>query len=219
MKMHNEEGSTPSITGAPEYAARRELLQRIGLLLGAAALPAEAVFGAAAKGGRFLGTADFRLLTAVTDTLVPQTDTPGAVQAGIPQLIDALLRDWASAATRTQLTGALVRIDAAATLAGTRGFARLSPADRQRLLLAYDSAALQPAPATGEQAQSVDAMLAGPPVKDAAYARLKELVVTLYYSSKIGLTQELTYVHAPGKWQPSVPVTKDTRPAGGGGMF
>mgnify|MGYP001269099612 CR=1 FL=1 len=218
MKMHNEAGSTLPITGTPESAARRELLQRIGLLLGAAALPADAVFGAAAKGGRFLGAADFRLLTAVADTLVPQTDTPGAVQAGIPRLIDSLLRDWASAATRTQLTGALVRIDATATLAGTRGFARLSPADRKRLLLAYDVAALQPAPAAGP-APGVDALFAGPPVKDAAYARLKELVVTLYYSSKIGLTQELTYVHAPGKWQPSVPVTKDTRPAGGGGMF
>lgn len=205
--------------GVPASASRRELLQHLGLLLGAAALPASAVFGAGASTGRrFLGTAEFRLLTAVADTLVPRTDTPGAVQTGIPQLIDALLRDWASPATRTQLSGALGGIDAAAKATGARGFAQLQPAARHTLLQAHDALALRPPPPS-DKPLSVDAMLAGPPVTDAAYARLKDLVVTLYYSSKVGLTQELTYVHAPGKWQPSVPVTQDTRPAGGGGLF
>jgi gluconate 2-dehydrogenase gamma chain len=219
MNMQTEHSKSASPSGEPESAARRELLQRIGLLLGTAALPTSAVFGAArASGRRFLNASAFRLLTAFADTLMPRTDTDGAVKAGIPQQIDALLRDWASPATRAQLTGALARIDAAATATGTRGFAQLKPEARLALLRTHDAVALQPAP-RGEAPPSVDAMLAGPPAKDAAYARLKELVVTLYYSSKIGLTQELTYVHAPGRWQPSVPVTKDTRPAGGGGLF
>jgi gluconate 2-dehydrogenase gamma chain len=219
MMMHTTNPSSESPSGAPDSAARRELLQRIGLLLGAAALPASALFGASSGSGRrFLDAASFRLLTAVADTLVPRTDTDGAVKAGIPQQIDALLRDWASAETRTLLSGALARIDAAATATGARGFAQLKPAARHSLLQAHDAAALQLVP-RGDGPLSVAAILAGPPVRDAAYARLKELVVALYYSSKIGLTQELTYVHSPGKWQPSVPVTKDTRPAGTGGPF
>jgi gluconate 2-dehydrogenase gamma chain len=219
MIMHTGHPTPDSPAAAPESAARRELLQQIGLLLGAAALPASAVFGASnGSGRRFLDAQAFRLLTAVADTLVPRTDTDGAVRAGIPQQIDSLLRDWASAATRAQLTGALARIDAAATATGARGFAQLKPAARQSLLRLHDTAALQAAP-RGNGPLSVAEIMAGPPVMDAAYARLKELVVALYYSSKIGLTQELTYVHAPGKWQPSVPVTKDTRPAGGGGPF
>lgn len=211
--------TTGTSPGAPESVERRELLQRIGLLIGAAALPASAVFSAGASPGkRFLGAAEFRLLSAVCDTLVPRTDTPGAVQAGIPQQIDALLRDWASPATRTQLSGALSSIDAAAKATGARGFAQLQAAARHSMLKAHDAAALRPPPPSDEPS-SIDAILAGPPATDPAYARLKDLVVTLYYSSRIGLSQELTYVHAPGKWQPSVPVTKDTRPAGGGGMF
>ena len=48
----------PESDGALESVERRELLQRLGLLLGAAALPASAVFGAAAKTApRFLDTA------------------------------------------------------------------------------------------------------------------------------------------------------------------
>lgn len=212
-------GTSPASPGAPESVERRELLQRIGLLIGVAALPSSAVFSAGASPGkRFLGAAEFRLLSAVCDTLVPRTDTPGAVQAGIPQQIDALLRDWASPGTRTQLSAALASIDAAAKTSGARGFAQLQPAARHSLLKAHDAAALRPPPPS-DGPSSIDAILAGPPATDPAYARLKDLVVTLYYSSRIGLSQELTYVHAPGKWQPSVPLTKDTRPAGGGGMF
>lgn len=208
-----------SVVDSPQSNERRVLLQQIGVLLGAATLPCSALQAAAEPAARrFLDAARFQLLRAVSDTMVPRTDTAGALQAGIPQLIDTLLRNWASAATRTQLGDALQRIDATAIAQSGRRFAQLRPDARLSLLRSYDAAALQPAPQTGAPL-SVDAMLAGPPVRDADYARLKELVVTLYYSSKVGLTQELTYVHAPGKWQPSVPVTKDTRPAGGGGLF
>ena len=200
-------------------AERRALLKQLGLLLGTTALPASAVFGAAAKASpRFLDGATFRLLAAVTDTLVPRTETAGAVQAGIPKVFDALLREWASPATRALLVDALTRIDVAALKQSGRGFAQLRAPARHALLQAHDAAALKPAPVT--QPLSVDAMLAGgPQAVDAGYGRLKDMLVTLYYSSEPGLTQELSYEHAPGKWQPSLPVTKDTRPAGGGGMF
>ena len=204
---------------SPASADRRAVLQQIALLLGAAAVPASAVFGAESRQApRHLEEATFRLLTAVSDTLVPRSDTAGALQAGVPQVLDAMLRDWASPTTRKQLIDALKRIDAAALTQSGRPFDRLRAPARHALLQAHDAAALKPAPVT--QPLSVDAMLAGgPPVVDAGYGRLKDLIVTLYYASKAGLTQELTYVHAPGKWQPSVPVTKDTRPAGGGGLF
>lgn len=181
----------------PESSSRRALLQHIGLLLGAAALPAETLYAAAARSQqRFLDAPTFRLLSAACDTFVPRTDTPGAVQAGIPRLIDALLRDWASAPTRASLLEALRRIDAAAIAHAGQGFARLRATDRHALLTTHDAAAIRSA--------------------DTAYGQLKELVVVLYYSSKTGLTKELPYEHAPGKWQPSIPVTKDTRPFGGG---
>ncbi len=204
--------------GSPDNDGRRRLLQHIGLLLGASALPASALLGAEAAGAqRFLDAPTFQLLSAVSDTLVPRTDTAGAVEAGVPAVIDSLLHNWASATTRAQLGDALRRIDAAARSQSGHGFARMERPARLALLRTHDAAALRPAPAGG--AQTIESMPAGPAVRDASYARLKELIVALYYSSKAGLTQELPYVHAPGRWQPSIPVTKDTRPAGGGGMF
>jgi len=216
---------------------RRALLRRVLLLAGAAVLPggAEALAAAAAQTEqRLLEAPRYTLLTAVADTIVPKTDTVGAVEVGVPQQIDALLRNWAAPGTRTALIAALDAIDASARGSKGRGFAALTPNERHEVLTAHDAAALKP-PAPGQAAsplakaptvadpktgklkqgaaQGVTYM--GPPVTDPTYAKLKELIVVLYYYSEPALTQELPYEHSPGQWNPSVPVTPETRPFGG----
>lgn len=196
---------------------RRSLIGRIALLVGAGFLPAEAL-GAAAESKRLLPPASFALLEAVCDTFIPATDTPGAVGAGVPALLDGLLRDWASKDRREALVGALGNIDSGAMQAEGKPFAALSPDSRNTFLKDYDVAALKPVP--GKQKQSgLAAMRAEPAVVDPAYARLKELVVALYYSSEVGLTQELVYEHVPGPWVPSLEITPDSRPFGSPGLF
>jgi gluconate 2-dehydrogenase gamma chain len=198
---------------------RRDLLKRIALLLGSAALPASVALSAArGPAQRFLSPAQFKLLSAVADTIIPRTDTPGAVQAGVPRLVDGLLANWASPRRRAEMIAAMERIDRLALSSNHKRFALLAPMRRQELLRPHDVAALKPVPRT-DGLTGIGAFLAGPTVADNGYGKLKELIVVLYYSSRIGLTQELTYSHAPGKWQPSVPVAPGTRPAGAGGPF
>ncbi|MDE2597509.1 MAG: gluconate 2-dehydrogenase subunit 3 family protein [Sphingomonadales bacterium] len=172
---------------------RRSLLEGIAVLVGAAALPASAL-AAPRKGRRLLDARTTALLAAVADTIIPRTDTPGAVDVGVPARFDALLRDWASPPSRTALTGALAAIDAAA---GARGFAALSPTARHDLLSAHDRAQ----------------------ARDPGYGRLKGLIVQLYYYSEPGCTQELRYEHAPGAWVPSMPITPETRAWGGAALM
>jgi hypothetical protein len=215
---------------------RRALLQRVLLLAGAAVLPggAEALAAATQTGPHLLAAPRYALLTAVADTIVPKTDTVGAVEVGVPQHVDALLRNWAAPGTRDALVGALDAIDASAQRSNGKGFAALTPEERHAVLTAHDAAALKPPvagqaanplarapavadPKTGKLKQEVPQSLTsmGPPVVDPAYAKLKELIVVLYYYSEPALTQELPYEHSPGEWIPSVPVTPDTRPSGG----
>ena len=52
-----------------------------------------------------------------------------------------------------------------------------------------------------------------------AHHKLKELVLVLFYASEAGLTSDLSYEHVPGKWQPSIKVTPETRPAAAFGIF
>lgn len=186
---------------------RRTLLARVLLLAGASAtgVSFEALSAAEAD---LLGEGQRTTLIAAADTIVPQTDTPGAVDVGVPALFEGLLANWAAPATITALADVLDRIGA---LGG--GFASLDPAGRKSALQAFDAAALAPS-----DAPRADPF--GPPgAADPAYQRFKELVLTLYYLSQPALTQELAYTHVPGRWEPSVPVTPATRPQGGPGMF
>jgi gluconate 2-dehydrogenase gamma chain len=200
---------------------RRTMIQRIALLLGAASLPADAfALAAKGKGKRYLTPAQFALLSAVADTIIPVTDTPGAVATGVPRQLDGMLAKWASAAHRTEMVGALTEIDALALTAYKKGFAALDPARRKSLLVEYDKAALKPGPPRKEKLSGFAAMAAGPPVAKPGFLRLKDLVIALYYSSEVALTKELIYEHVPGQWVPSMKVTPETRPfAGVGGLF
>jgi gluconate 2-dehydrogenase gamma chain len=185
---------------------RRELLQRAMLLVGAALSPLGSDALAAAK--TELDRTRLALLSAVVDTLIPKTDTPGAVEAGVPQHFEALLHQWASPTRRAELIAALDAIDELAQQKQRRSFASLTPNERHELLAAYDAAALQRA-ASGPGARFVDP----------AYAKMKELIVVLFYVSETALTHELTYEHTPGEWRPSVPVTPATRAVGGVGLI
>jgi hypothetical protein len=223
---------------------RRALLQRALMLTGAAMLPggAEALAAAAKSGKRTLTPARYAVLTALADTIVPKTDTGGALDAGVPAKLDALVGVWATPEHRAEIVAAIDKVDVAARAKLGKGFAALTPDERAAFLTPYDAAALKappaaptPAPAApstlpvGKAATTVDPNY-GKPKQEAAvpitrqmapratdpgYQRVKELIVVLYYISEVALTQELTYEHAPGEWQPSIPVTPATRQSGG----
>lgn len=46
---------------------------------------------AQAKTPRTLSESDFRLLVRLTETIIPKTDTAGAIEAGVPDFVDAAL--------------------------------------------------------------------------------------------------------------------------------
>lgn len=200
---------------------RRTIMARLALLVGAAALPAEAL-AVARKGPlkRFLAPAQFATLTALADTVIPATDTPGAAAVGVPRLIDAMLANWASAATRTRIADVIAQVDKIAAEAGAKSFAALPAARRKTLLAGFDRDALKPDPHPAERPDSLLAMMHGPAVMNPGWLVLKDLVITLYYTSETAMTQEVVYEHVPGKWEPSLPITPGMRPfAGNGGPF
>lgn len=188
---------------------RRGLLGGMAALLGVASLPLDAL-AKPARRARFLPPARFTLLSRVADTMLPTTDTPGALAAEVPARLDAMLRDWAAPATRNEIAGAMDRIDAAALSARGRGFVQLPAADQAEVLRAHDIAALQPAPrAEGDKPSFFDLSL---PTVDPGYKRLKGLVISLYYYSPIASEHELPYEHVPGAFEPSLKLTPESRP-------
>ena len=197
---------------------RRDLLARMALTLGAAALPAEALAAPARRARRFIPARQFAVLTAVADTIMPATDSPGALAAQVPARLDGMLASWASAATRTQIQEALVKIDAAAQAQKKKGFAALSAADRVAVLRPHDAAALKVVPPP----PGAPRLSFFSPIQyftDTGYFKLKDLILGLYYYSEIACSQELVYEHVPGKFEPSIKLTPQSRPYLGTGPF
>lgn len=200
----------------PMMINRRVLMRNVALLLGAAAVPTLAGCKMAMEGDGALDEAQMKLLSAIADTIIPATDTPGAVAAKVPQLLSGLMRDWASEDTRIEIVAA---IDAVGTLSSNAKFTDLEAAKRHELLAPYDKAAVQPGPTPKEPLKGVAALLAGPPTANPGYVRLKRLIIDLYYNSEIAMTQELVYEHVPGKFVASLKATPETRPFSGVGVF
>jgi hypothetical protein len=171
---------------------RRALLQSAILLVGGsiAGSPALALADTP-KAARFFSAAQFATMAEVADIILPKTDTPGAKEAGVPEALDALMTNWASVERQQQFRRLIDEIDLAALGSGGTAFPAMPKAKRAELVRSYDTAKLA----------------AGDPV----YAKFKELVITLYYSSEAGATKELRYELIPGKWEPGIEMAPDTR--------
>lgn len=220
---------------------RRALLQRALLLVGAATLPGGTqALAAAAKAAKPTFTpAHFAVLTALADTIVPKTDTAGAVEVGVPKLVDGIIGNWATPEHKVLFGTALDKLDAYARAQKQQSFVALTPEDRLAVLTPYDVAALKTAPkpaadplpgpattvdpqvgrAKQQPKQTKVSELMKPRYTDPDYAKLKELIVVLYYCSETALTTELGYEHDPGAWEPSMPITPTTRPWGGNALI
>ena len=178
---------------SPDNAPGNAKLNRRALLLGAVFL----VGGAAALirftrdlrpdgAASVLPGAQFALLEIVTDVMIPATDTPGALAAGVPAFVRAMLDEWASVATRAEILGVLEALEKSAWVRRGASFNQLPPDQRHEILSEFDAAA----------------MSAG----DAAYQKLKFLVMAGYYHSEVGATQELRYEMVPGTWRSCLPL-------------
>ena len=169
---------------------RRELLRRaVYLAGGAAALAAfgngEAWADAAPAAAPYFSADRMAVVTAVADSMIPATDTAGAVAVGAPAFVDSMMTNWASQNTRAAVDSTLQMIDVAAISAYGIGFANLGTMNRHSVLVPYDANAIR--------------------TFDPGYVRLKELILTGYYLSEFGATKELRYIHAPGAWRADIP--------------
>jgi hypothetical protein len=192
---------------------RRELLRNILLSVGATAIPAGCTLGNGPGKDFAFSTDQMALVSAIADTVIPKGDTIGALDVKVPANLEILLRSWASADTLKDVLAGLERVDAASNKAKGKGFAALDTAIRLEVLKGHEAEAMKDAP---EQPPTGSlAMFRGPVKVDAGYARLRGLIVKLFYLSEEALTQELAYEHDPGGYTGSVPLTPESRPEGG----
>jgi hypothetical protein len=118
------------------------------------------------------------LVRELSDVIMPRTDTPGALDAGVPDFIERILAWWDTTEERDRFFRGLAAIET--RLAGA--------AQRDEVLTALDSAT---SPAAGSAEE--------------AWARLKSMVVYGYFTSKVVQEEVLRTVILPGRFDGCVP--------------
>src|ERR1043165_1262224 len=88
------------------------------------------------QAGRALSAAQMALVTALADTILPRTETPGAVDVGVPAFVDLLVAEWYPDDERRDLLAGLDALDGRARSAGGEAFAGRDAAGRAGSLAA-----------------------------------------------------------------------------------
>jgi hypothetical protein len=173
---------------------RRQLVLGVVVLLGGAAALSRFTRRSAADPlpvGPALGAQHNQLLEVTADVMIPATDTPGALAAGVPAFVRDMLVQWATPASRAQIIGVLEAIDRLAWERFGAAFVELQPERRHQLLRSFDEERISR--------------------QDPAYGTFKYLLLVGYYHSEIGATQELRHELIPGAWRGCVPFSEIDR--------
>jgi len=175
---------------------RRDLLKLSALLLGSAATTSVSrAIQAGVNTNSTLSAAfsdDQRLaVNLLSDMIIPRTDTPGAVEAGVPAFIESIVADWYTETERGIFMQGLNDLDDYCLAHASARFTTAS--DDIRI------AALRDQEAIAREYQSPMGA-AGPSLFGAQddqltpfFSKIRELVVLGYYTSEVGATQELIY--------------------------
>jgi hypothetical protein len=155
---------------------RREVVQFLGAALALPFLPrgTEAAIKLGEQIHRRIGDVPFRTLNAaqqrivtqIAETIIPETDTPGATSVKVPEFIDLILTEWMSDEEKAAFLAGLSDMDVQAAAMGSPHFVELAEAKRGEFLTGLD--AKRPNKAGAEH----------------AFARIKALTVYGYFTSK-----------------------------------
>jgi glucoside 3-dehydrogenase (cytochrome c) hitch-hiker subunit len=146
----------------------------------------------------FLNPHQFKTVDSICEIIIPQTNTPGARAAKVPQFIDLLLAERETQ-MQNQMTAGLRWLDRRSTELFGSDFVSASSEQQIDLLNRISS------PDSSEDA-----------LGQVFFQRLKTLTVFGYYTSKEGLEQELGYAGPMGigNYEGSVPVDQGSKGRG-----
>jgi hypothetical protein len=174
---------------------RREALRHISLLFGGVAIAPEIFANALAHPDRTLARLPAErvaLLAEMADTILPNTDTPGAKAAKVQDYIAIVVEECLPPAKRDAFWQGLEAADKQCVAAHGKSFVDCSATERANFFTQLQAAAKK------EKG-------------DTFWTQLKGLTLSGYFTSEIGATQALAYDPIPGGWVPDMKVDNNTK--------
>lgn len=129
----------------------------------------------AAPARRVLTDGERAMLESIAELILPATDTPGAIEAGVPTFVELILSDWHTAEERRPVLDGMAKLDADCRAAHGRRFVDCSDAEQTDALAATEGSEM--------------------------FTLLKSLVVNGYFTSELGARSQPGYNPMPGVYR------------------
>jgi gluconate 2-dehydrogenase gamma chain len=186
---------------------RRELLERVAWMMGGA-ISAPAIMGIlqgcsakheATWQPAFLSESQGAVVADVADLMIPRTETPGAIDVGVPAFIDTMLKDVYPADAQKRFLDGIAPFQAQAMQQTGTDYLKLKADQRMTFI----------------QTLHDEAVAAERALKDAGekpirpfILMVKELTLLGFFTSEPGATQVLQYVAVPTAYHGCIPLSQ-----------
>ena len=176
---------------------RREAIIRVSAMLGGVALVGQAAMlaprpaQAQSNVGDLFTDADIELLDEIAETILPETDTPGAKAAGVGPFIAMMVADVYYDDDQRIFRDGLVSVEEDCEQMHGGSFMQVTDAQRLALVEKLD------------REQHARSQEDGAPTH--YFRMMKELTLLGYFTSEIGCTVAQRYVESPGRFDPCAP--------------
>src|SRR5690606_37876051 len=180
---------------------RREALRRVAFIMGGTVIGANLFLEGCTRPATKDVAALFEqestdLLGDLAEAILPETSTPGAKAAGVGEFIPVMIRDCYDENDQKAFLKGLDGVNDRAKKEFDKSFADLSEEEKLQFVKSFDKEA-------GEYQKNR---------KDGEanhfFTMLKQLTLTGFFTSEVGMKQALRYVKIPGRYDGNYPYKK-----------
>lgn len=203
---------------------RREAIQRVAMLIGGSVIGAnlflEGCTRPASKDVAVLFEKDkINFLGDLAEAILPETSTPGAKEAGVGEFIPVMIRDCYDPQDQKAFLEGLDGVDDRSGKEFGKKFQELSKAEQLEFVNMLDKEAKEFQRERGEKQRELneEAEKTGKPAEEIEqlpnhfFHMLKQLTLTGFFTSEVGMTKALRFVKIPGRYDGNYPYKKGDR--------
>lgn len=148
---------------------------------------------------------DVSLLNELGECIIPRTDTPGAKDANVGEIMAVMVADCYTRQEREIFKRGLLKINVLAKQKHQKNYISLSADQRFAIASELDQEARE---YNGENTQPLEST--GKPSPH-FFSMIKQLVLFGFFTSEIGATKVLRHVAIPGSYDGEIPYKKGDR--------
>lgn len=149
----------------------------------------------------YLTPAQRKIIAAMAEVIMPRTDTPGAIDAGVPAYIELMAAHWFSEQERSIFEAGLKDMETGIPVEYGKPFDQLDPRQQLDIMEAMEEAAADSSWYNFAEVQREF-------VSDAPFiCQIKELTIWGFFTSEVGSKEVLRYNPMPMHFDGNIPLS------------